>query len=324
MKNSQFLPSLLLAASLVSACSSTPTTTSLLEQTRSEYISAQNNPKVETFAAREMMKAGEAMELANAAASNRDNSEKIDKLAYLAKQKIALTEEVAKQKSAEADVISAGRERDQLLLNQRTKEANQARAVANDAVVVAMIAKGNAADADRNAMIAKNETAEALRTAQMARADTANAERLTQEAQARTASLEAQLADLAAKKTARGLVITLGDVLFGTDLARLNSDGTTTMQKLARVLQENPERSVLIEGFTDSTGSATHNQELSERRAATVESALRDLGVAPARIATRGYGETHPVAANDTAQNRQLNRRVEIIISNETGRIAQR
>ena len=338
MKTSHFFPGLLIAASLVSACSSTPTTTSLLEQTRRDYVSAQNNPKVESYAAREMMKAGEALDLANAAASKDETTEKIDKLAYLAKQKIALTEEVAKQKSAEADVVNAGRERDQLLLSQRTVEANRARAITDEAVLVAMIAKGDAADADRSAQIARNdaaelarrneiaqsETAEALRTAQMARADAANAERLTKEAQARTASLEAQLADLAAKKTARGLVITLGDVLFGTDLARLNSDGTVTMQKLAHILQQNPERTVLIEGFTDSTGSAAHNQELSERRATAVESALRDLGVAPGRIGTRGYGETHPVATNDTAQNRQLNRRVEIIISNEGGRIAQR
>ncbi len=160
--------------------------------------------------------------------------------------------------------------------------------------------------------------------AQVAQGETAEAQRKTQDAQMHAAQLEAQLADLAAKKTERGMVITLGDVLFGTDLARLNPDGMRTAQKLADVLQQNPQRTVLIEGFTDSTGTATHNQQLSERRATAVRRALQELGVASERVAIRGYGETYPVAANDTPQNRQLNRRVEIVLSDAGGKIAPR
>jgi outer membrane protein OmpA-like peptidoglycan-associated protein len=74
---------------------------------------------------------------------------------------------------------------------------------------------------------------------------------------------------------------------------------------------------VLVEGFTDSTGSAAHNQELSERRASAVASALTEMGVGRERVAMRGYGEAYPVAPNDTAGNKQLNRRVEIVLSNE-------
>jgi outer membrane protein OmpA-like peptidoglycan-associated protein len=136
--------------------------------------------------------------------------------------------------------------------------------------------------------------------------------------------LEKQLADLAAKKTERGMVITLGDVLFGTDVARLNPDGMRTAQTLADVLQQNPQRTVLVEGFTDSTGTGPHNQDLSERRASAVGSALQEMGVARERIAIRGYGEAYPVAANNTAQNRQLNRRVEIVLSDVSGKITQR
>jgi outer membrane protein OmpA-like peptidoglycan-associated protein len=80
----------------------------------------------------------------------------------------------------------------------------------------------------------------------------------------------------------------------------------------------------LIEGYTDSTGTAPHNQDLSERRAGAVRNALQDMGVAGARVAARGYGQTNPVAANDTAQNRQLNRRVEILLSDDGGKISQR
>jgi outer membrane protein OmpA-like peptidoglycan-associated protein len=120
------------------------------------------------------------------------------------------------------------------------------------------------------------------------------------------------------------MVITLGDVLFGTDLARLNNDGIVTAQKLAKILQLNPQRNVLVEGFTDSTGTAAHNQELSERRAGAVRTALVDMGIAGDRVSVRGYGESHPVAANDTAQNRQLNRRVEIVLSDDGGKVIAR
>jgi outer membrane protein OmpA-like peptidoglycan-associated protein len=302
MKNFYLTPTLLAIAALVGACSSM-SSTSLLDQTRSDYRAAQNNPNVASYATLEMKQAGEALDQANAAASHNDSVEKIDKLAYLAKQKIALTQEVAKQKSAEADIANSSKERDQVRLDQRTNEANIAKMNAEKSMQAAQLAQGEAVQAQR---------------------DATEAQRKTQEAQARTAQLEAQLADLAAKKTERGLVITLGDVMFGTDLARLSADGMRTAQKLAQVLQQNPQRSVLVEGFTDSTGTAAHNQELSERRAGAVRAALQDLGVARERIAVRGYGEAYPVAANDTAQNRQLNRRVEIVLSDDSGKTTPR
>ncbi len=303
MKKVYFAPALITIAVLVSACSSTPNNTSLLEQTRNDYAMAQGNPKVATYAQVEMKQAGDALDLANAAAKHNDSPEKIDKLAYLAKQKIALTQEVAIQKSAEADILNAGKQRDKIRLDQRTNEANQAKLSADQSKLESQIAQG--------------EAAEAQRKTQLAQADAA-------EAQARTAQLEAQLADLAAKKTDRGMVITIGDVLFGTDLARLNAEGMRTAQKLAYVLQQNPQRTVLIEGYTDSTGSNAHNQELSERRAHAVRAALQEMGVPQDRIAIRGYGEAYPVASNNTVQDRQLNRRVEIIFSDASGKIAPR
>ena len=81
---------------------------------------------------------------------------------------------------------------------------------------------------------------------------------------------------------------------------------------------------MLIEDFTDSTGAAVHNQELSERRATAVRSALQELGVGRERVSVRGYGESYPVAANDTISNRQLNRRVEIVFSDANGKVMQR
>ena len=146
----------------------------------------------------------------------------------------------------------------------------------------------------------------------------------TRDAQARASALEMQLADLAAKKTERGMIITLGDVLFGTDKADLTSNGVNTANKLAEVLKNNPQRTVLIEGFTDSTGSSAHNLELSQRRAESVRNALLSQGIARDRIATRGYGVAYPAAGNDTAANRQLNRRVEIVLSEDNTAIPAR
>ena len=303
MKNFYLSPVLLAVAALVSACGSVPNTTSLLDQTRSDYRMAQSNPNVTNYAPLELKQAGDAMAQAEAAAKDNDSAEKIDKLAYLAKQKIAVSQEVAKQKSAEAAVVSSGKQRDQMRLDQRTNEANAANL--------------SAEKSKQDALLAQSKTAQA-------QVDTATAQRQAQEAQARNAQLEAQLNDLAAKKTARGLVITLGDVLFGTDLSGLTPNGMATVQKLANALQQNPQRTVLIEGFADSTGAADYNQALSERRAVAVQNALQQFGVARDRVAVRGYGEAYPVAANDSAGNRQLNRRVEIVLSDDSGKVMPR
>lgn len=302
MKKTSLILTLLAAAVLTTGCSSMPTHTSQLDQTRSSYLDAQRNPDIAKYAAVEMQQAGVAMDQANSAAADSGSTEKIDKLAYMAQQKIALAQETAKQKSAEASIASAGHERDRIRLESRTNEANQATLAAEQSRLAAE---------------------QSQVTAQAAQAQTADAQVKMEEAQARTALLETQLAGMSAQKTERGMVITLGDVLFGTDLTRLTADGMRTVQKLADVLQKNPQRTVLIEGFTDSSGSVAHNQALSERRAGAVRNALFELGVPQDQVAIHGYGQAYPVAAND-ASHKQMNRRVEIIVSDASGKIAQR
>ncbi|MFZ6742865.1 OmpA family protein [Undibacterium sp. JH2W] len=310
MNKKIFTPVILLTAMLLDACSTAPKTTSLLDQTRMDYRAAQNNPNVQTLAPLELRQAEVAMNDANNAAKDNESSEKIDRLAYLAKQKVGVAQELTKQKLAEASVADAAKARDQIRLEQRTNEADQAKmqadqakAQAEQARLAAQIAQGEASDAQRKA---QEEQAKAL------------------EMQNRNATLEAQLAELQAKTTVRGIVITLGDVLFGVDQSKLNPDGMRNMKKLALVLQNNPQRTVLIEGYTDNTGTKAHNQDLSERRAAAVRSALVLMGVSRDRVITKGYGESYPVVENDTAQNRQLNRRVEIVLSDANGKISQR
>ena len=321
MKNYYRTPAALAIVALMAACASTPTSTPLLENTRAEYRQIEQNSNVGTYAQLELKQASEAMREANLSAERRESAEKVDKQAYLARQKIALTQEVMKRKVAEADVAAAAKERDAIRLAQRTTEANQANASAQQAQLAAQAAQQEAARAQAQTEQAQRNTQEAQRATMEARAKTA-------EAQARTAQLEAQLelqlADLAAKKTERGIVITLGDVLFGTDQSTLTPDGMRSAQKLADVLKQNPMRTVLVEGFTDSTGAATYNQELSSRRAASVRDALMQMGTASQRISVRGYGQDYPVAGNDSASGRQLNRRVEIVLSDASGVTKQR
>lgn len=301
MKNMMLKSTVLAAAILLGACASTPTSTPMLDQARSDFAMTNNTPAVSSYAPLEFKQASDALEQANAAAARRDSLEQIDKLAYIAKQKIATANEVAKQKSAEADIANSGKERDQVRLAARTAEADRAKADAERA-------KAEAAAANANA----------------AQAQVADADARAREAQARAAALEAMMADLQAKKTERGMIITIGDVLFATGQATLTQAGMGNLRKLADVLAQNPERTVLVEGFTDSVGSDAANLSLSERRAGAVRAALMSMGVGSQRIAMKGYGEAFPVAPNDTSGNKQLNRRVEIVLSNSGAPITPR
>jgi outer membrane protein OmpA-like peptidoglycan-associated protein len=291
-----FLKAIAFAGAVALAgCSTVPTTTPTLDEARADFVAANNNPQVATYAQMEFKQAGEALDRANQAAAQRESLETIDRLAYVAKQKIATAQEVAKAKAAENEVNNAGRERDRVQLEARTAEADRAKRDAASAQAQAAAAQAQAQDAQAQAAAAQQQAAQ--------QAD-------------RAARLEALLVELHAQKTERGMVVTIGDVLFATDRAELNANGMANVKKLAEIMSQNPDRTVMVEGFTDSTGSAAHNKDLSERRAASVAQALVGLGVPRERIAMRGYGEAFPVASNDTASNRQLNRRVEIVLSN--------
>jgi outer membrane protein OmpA-like peptidoglycan-associated protein len=133
---------------------------------------------------------------------------------------------------------------------------------------------------------------------------------------------EAQALDFARSETRdadRGLVLTLGDVVFDAGKASLEPSATTAIDRLAQLLGVYPERSVRIEGHTDSLGDDAANQQLSERRAAAVRDALLSRGIAAARVEAVGYGETRPIADNRTESGRQKNRCIEIVLSDEHG-----
>lgn len=184
--------------------------------------------------------------------------------------------------------------------------------IANEKILAAQareeIERGTA---ERQAVLLESREREARR-----RAEQAELERQ------RASSLEQELAALKAKPTPRGMVLTLGDVLFDTAQATLKPGAYPTIERVAEVLKAEPDRTVTIEGHTDSVGSEEYNQALSQRRAAAVEAALVERGVQRNQIVAVGKGETFPVASNDNAGGRQQNRRVELIFAQEGSAVA--
>ena len=127
-------------------------------------------------------------------------------------------------------------------------------------------------------------------------------------------ALQAQLETLQAKKTDRGMVMTLGDVLFSTGRSDLKAGSFVHLDQLVTFLGQAPDRSVRIEGHTDNKGSSQLNQALSQKRAESVATYLTDHGIASNRVTALGEGYASPVADNNTEAGRQANRRVEVII----------
>lgn len=296
MQTNKLFPMALIAVAVLSGCTTTPPQNAQLTAAHSNYNDARSNPQVANLAALQLKDAGDTLDKADAAMSKGQGTATVDHLAYLANQKVGIANETAKLKLAESDVSKAGENRNKIRLEARTAEADQA----------------------------KQQVAMITEVADQQSADLAAADANAQRDRAMIAQQEQQLKELNARKTDRGMVITLGDVLFRTGQAQLESGGMHNVQKLADFLKQSPKTKVMIEGHTDSVGSESSNLLLSERRATAVKMALADKGISSDRISTRGYGEAYPVAGNGTAAERQLNRRVEIILSDTNGNIGPR
>ncbi|WXL24221.1 OmpA family protein [Ectopseudomonas mendocina] len=135
--------------------------------------------------------------------------------------------------------------------------------------------------------------------------------------------IEEQIVSLASDEANRGLVMTLGDMLFDTGHSDLQISANRTVLKLVQFLQLNPRRVVRIEGYTDNTGTAEENLQLSNARAQAVADVMVELGIDPKRIEVKGYGDSFPVAVNASEKGRAQNRRVEVVISDENGRLSE-
>lgn len=184
------------------------------------------------------------------------------------------------------------------------------------AVAVA-IAEQKLAEAERRKLAKETDTIlleQKEQQTRKAQGETRDAQQLADAAMAQASVLEQELSDLKAKKTDRGFVLTLGDVLFATGKADLMPGAQRANDQLAAFLNKYPTKTISVEGHTDSIGSSEYNETLSQYRAESVRSAIMARGISSDRITARGFGELYPVASNDTPAGRQQNRRVEILI----------
>jgi outer membrane protein OmpA-like peptidoglycan-associated protein len=215
------------------------------------------------------------------------------------------------------DENAAALDRAKQQLSSANSEAERARILADIQAFEAALARSQAMAKAREAERARAEAEGQARDAEVARAEAVGQARDAEMARAELALLMKELSELQGQLTDRGIVLTIGDVLFATDKSNLNASAQISMDKLAAFLQKKQNRNLLVEGHTDSVGSDEYNQGLSEQRAASVNSALVKRGIASERIVTIGYSKKYPLASNDTAAGKQQNRRVEAIILNE-------
>ena len=283
LKKSAYLISGILIASVITGCKQEPTPSlkeaqKVVEETKKD-VKVKENAPIALYEAEKTLKA----------ALNAEDAKEMDHLAYLAKKKAEIAKEVAERKEALKKIEELKQIKNKVILEAREAEIQRAKREIQEKTKLL------------------SETEQKIKEEQ---------ERIRLE-QEKAKKLQEQLAELHAKKTKRGLVLTLGDVLFETGKADLLPGAMRTIDKLAMFLRENPNRKVLIEGHTDSRGSERYNLKLSQRRANAVKQALVERGIEPERIIAKGYGEAYPVASNSTAAGRQQNRRVEIVILEE-------
>lgn len=291
-------------------CASAPKENPILKSARDAYTKAKEDPNVTANAPVPLYEAGRTLKSAETAESDVEKNH----LAYLSEKQTAIAVTTTEQKLAEAEREKLAKDKDRILLEQRERQAREARGEA----------RTMAQEADKQRMAAEQRAREAEEARKLAEARGLAAEeaqklaetrRLEAEAAlAQAKALEQELADLKATKTDRGFVLTLGDVLFATGKADLMSGAQRTIDQLAAFLNKYPDKKVSVEGHTDSVGSEDYNLTLSQHRAESVRSALLARGISQERISAKGLGELYPVANNNTPAGRQQNRRVEILI----------
>jgi OmpA-OmpF porin, OOP family len=281
-----------LMAFLSAGCATQKPVNPALERAKAAYQLVENNPGIQKNAAVALYEAKRSLEKAQLAQRKED----IDREAYRAERQVQIAVALTEQKMAEKQISDLTKEKERLLLERSIKEAAQK---AKELEKARLEAERMKKEADEKAFDAEKAKLDA------------------EKAKEELAKLQKDLAELQAKQTDRGLVLTLRDVLFETGKAQLLPGAMRTIEKVSEFLLRNPQRNVLIEGHTDSVGGDDYNQKLSEQRAGSVRSALIDYEVPPGRITAKGYGKRFPVASNDTPSGRQQNRRVEIVILNE-------
>ena len=303
-----------ITGALLAACSATPVKPDGAAALRSRLNQLEANPEL---ASRAPLAIQEAETAVSAAEQPQTEPAFSQHLVFIADRKIETARALGESRLAVDQRKSLLERREAIRLQARTMEADAANQRADTANIRAADARADAlnqalqADAARDATNAANDAA---RTAAAAASDAAR--QAADAAQHDAQELQRQIDELHAKATERGLVLTLGDVLFATNAAALNTGGATNLAKLASFLNKYPARTAVIEGYTDNIGSDDYNLGLSQRRADAVRSYLVGQGIDATRLTSSGKGKSSPIGDNGSSTGRQQNRRVEVIIDN--------
>jgi outer membrane protein OmpA-like peptidoglycan-associated protein len=240
---------------------------------------------------------------------------------------------IANRRRAEADKATADAQRQQQNAQAESDRNRSAAVDANQATADAQQGQRNAeAESDRNrsAVVGANQaTADAQQGQRNAEAESernrlaaATSDQQLKQAVRDREELRAKLLQqfnviFATRDTARGLIVSLSDVLFDTGKSTLRPGAREKLSKISGIVLAYPDLRLAIEGNTDSVGSDAMNQALSEQRAGSVRDYLAKENIPAASMTSQGFGKTQPVASNDTAEGRQQNRRVELVVSGE-------
>jgi len=278
------------------ACASTPSSPSGAAAARSKLNALQSDANLAPLVRVEIRDADAAVKLAEQPLPSTEGALGEHRV-FMADRQVEIARAKAATRYAEVERARFAEEREAARLAARTLEADNARDDADYA----------RADANR----ARDDAERARLAANAAKSDAAA------DAASQAAELQRQIDALEAQATDRGLVLTLGDVLFATGSSQLQGGASTRLNKLVTFLNQYPERTVLIEGHTDSIGNADYNQGLSQQRADSVRNYLTQQGIGSQRLSASGLDLTQPVADNSSSAGRQQNRRVEIIIENQ-------
>lgn len=280
-------------SALVAACASAPRTPPAAEAVRERLTMLQSESALAGKADAAMQDAETAVRTAE---MPQDDKALTAHRVYLADRKVESARALAEMRVAEEQQTELANQRERARLDARTREADAAA---------------------QRARTAQAEGEVQQRAAQVARDDAGAARMQSEQLEQEASRMRQQISDLQAEVTERGIVVTVGDMLFTSGKANLQVGTTGSLDKLATFLGEHPERVVRIEGHTDNVGTADSNYLLSQRRAESVKSYLVGNGVGAGRLTTVGVGEDVPVADNSSAVGRQMNRRVEVVISND-------
>jgi len=236
------------------------------------------------------------------------------------------TEEARAQSEQARSDTQQAQQQTQIAQQQAQLEAQQRQTAEAQQQATAQQAAQAQADAERarqQAQLEAQQRVNAEQQTQQAQAQTQQAQLQAQQAQQQVAQTRAQMLAqlnqvLETRDTARGLIVSMPDVLFDTGKADLRAGARERLAKVAGILIAYPDIQVEIDGYTDNTGAAAFNQQLSEERAQVVRDYISQQGVPTGSISVHGFGEDSPLASNDTPSGRQQNRRVELVVSGQS------